>query len=420
MIKELHPGDTQISAAGWNEMRAAVQGLTPGQQQYQSGQRCAAYVTIKNNTGSDLPAFSVVKIDGAMYSRSGDTFINQAAQNGVELNGNTPAASTDTIAITQAACASGEFVKAVVSGATACRVYKASNINYQYASVTAGQYGYLTGTDTPSNIRVLWIAAGTGAKEAYVLLDNVAEGEYFIINPGNDGTQTAAHTPSIFTKGSLHYISYNNGIWTPNVYNEEPSTSTLLQRPSGSRLVVCQIDAPNSSKECKIPYFTPESNMGVAPNFTSSVSFFTSNRCGVKPGEHAFTNKFCDYAVVNGAFEYNPQFVANVTVGGLTGGGYDVTADICGEDWLVNFPNSNAGLSATNFPDIYPYDVITVLVDCEAGVCYALDYPTDYEAGSTQAFYQTPGRGWDAITTDPAMTAAGFTLYQKVKTGAIL
>ena len=99
MIKQLHPGDTQISAAGWNEMRAAVQGLTPGQQQYQSVQRNPAYVTIKNNTGGDLPVFSVVKIDGAMYSRSGDTFINQAAQNGVELDGDTPAAVTDTIAI---------------------------------------------------------------------------------------------------------------------------------------------------------------------------------------------------------------------------------------------------------------------------------------------------------------------------------
>ena len=277
MIKELHPGDTQISAAGWNEMRAAVQGITPGQQQYQSNQRSAAYITIKNQTiAGDIPAFSVVKIDGAMYNRSGDTFINQAAQNGVELSGNTPAATTDVIAITQAACKSGDIVKAMVSGATACKVYKAENRAYKYAAPTPNQTGYLTGTDDVTGIRVLWSASGTGAKEAYVLL------------------------------------------------------------------------------------------------------------------------------------EHNAQFITLATVYGSTGGSNTVYADINGVTYEILFPDANTGLSGASYPDIYPDDQITVLVDLDTGECYAIDYPRDYPEGtvipwfsncnaSSAEQYRTPylpGRGW--------------------------
>ena len=430
MIQELHAGDRQIPASGWNEMRAAVQGITPGQQQYQSGKLNPAYITIKNTTGATLPAFSAVKLSGATYSRTGDTFVNQAIANGVELNGVTPAAATDTIAITQAACAAGEFVKAIVSGATACMVYKASNVNYQYAAPVAGQAGYLGGTDDVTGIKILWIASGTGNKEAYVLLDNRggSEPEYFVINPGNDGTQTAIHTPSIFTKGSLHYISYDSGsgVWTPNAYNEAASASTLLQRPAGARLVVCQVDAPNSSAEYKIPYYTPESNMGVAPDFTSYINFGFVDRCGVKPGEHAFTDKMWDYNYIapstigiGASYTYEPQFIGRMMVDGQTGGGYTPQVTINGEDYPVDYPTGSTGLSRCNYPDIYPYDYVTLLFDCLTLSATALDYATDNAAGDVIASYQAPGRGWDAITTPQALTDVGLTLYQKVKTGAI-
>ena len=276
MIKELHAGDTQIPASGWNEMRAAVQGIAPAQQQYQSGRLNPVYITIKNVTGSDLPAFAVVKISGATYTRSGDMFINQAISNGVELNGDTPAAATDTIAITQAACPSGEFVKAIVSGATACMINKAENKAYKYAAPSAGQSGYLAGTDDVTGIRVLWSASGTGTKEAYILLG------------------------------------------------------------------------------------------------------------------------------------HNAQYITTATVYGSTGGSNAVYADINGVTYEILFPDANTGLSGASYPDIYPDDQITVLVDLEAGECYAIDYPRDYPEGtvipwfsncnaSSAEQYRTPylpGRGW--------------------------
>ena len=290
MIQELHAGDRQIPASGWNEMRAIVQGITPGQQQYQSGRLNPVYVTIKNTTGAALPAFSVVKIDGALYNlRSGDTFANLAIKNGVELNGYTPATAIDKIAITQAACPIGGLVKALVSGATACYINRANGIDCKYAKPTSSTDN-LEGTDNPTGIEVLWIAGGTGKKEAIVRL----------------GT-------------------------------------------------------------------------------------------------------------------YRPQYMITVAVDGQTGGSNPVYADIDGVQHEIIFPNANAGLSATNYPDIYPYDEILVLVDIDADMCYAVDYPTDYPEGSTQAFYQLPGRGWDAVQTQPqGLTDAGLTLYTKVKTGAIL
>lgn len=399
MIKELHPGDTQISAAGWNDMRAAVQGLTPGQQQYQSYQRSPAYVTIKNNTGSDLPAFSVIKIYGAMYSRSGDTFINQAAQNGVELNGNTPAASTDTIAITQAACKSGDIVKAMVSGATACKVYKASNANYQYANVTAGQSGYLTGTDTPSNIRVLWIASGTGNKEAYVTIDAIDDRERFLLKA------SSSVTPSDYVKGNLAYIiwSVSDNAWIPI------NSFTDNVEPGRVRLVVCQEDCPATlTADYYMPYYALEDNLGVAPNKSTATADIFTDRCGVAPGEHVLSNKRFDYSFKYGRYSYEPKFVLETQAEAHSGGNSGVYVTINNTQYPVIFPAKNNNFSlGTMAPDVYAGDEITVQVECNLRypnntMIYAIDYPIDFiEHYVMFTLYGSQGwRGWVDVTTD--------------------
>lgn len=432
MIQEIHAGDRQIPASSWNEMRAAVQGITPGQQQYQSAANNPFLVTVKNVTGGTLDALAIVKIDGATYTRSGDVFANTGIMQGVEVDGATPGADTDNVAILQAACGAGGIVKAIASGCSPCFVYCAdSSKTYKYAKPIANNTQYLQATDDPSDVTILWHKQGSGKQAAYVKIDaqGTPEPEYFIINYGKGANDTPTHTPTIYTKGSLHYISYNSaGYWEPSAYNEQPASSTLLKRPDGARLVVCQIDAPSSTAECRIPYFTPESNMGVPASYTSSIGFGTVTRCGVKPGEHTFTNKMCDYAVIANSnnicsYVYSPQFVADVTVNGTTGGGNVVTANICGKDWTVNFPGSGSGLSATNYPDIYPYDLIIVMVDCAAQECDAIDYPTDYEAGTVMPFYgSAPGRGWDSsiYPTPQPLADVGLTLFYKVKTNAIL
>ena len=435
MIQELHAGDRQIPASGWNEMRAAVQGLTPGQQQYNGIPRNPVYITVKNTTGAALPVYAIVRLSGATYTRTGSNFKDAAINAGVELDAKTPNAATDNIAILQEACPDGGFARALVSGASPCIINKPDNVNYRYAAPAANQSNYLVGSDAVTSIKVLWIASGTGNKEAYVLLDNTDDREYFIINAGNDGTQTATHTPSIFTKGSLHYITFNGSYWEPASLNEASAGSTVLQRPAGSRLAVCQIDAPNSAAECRIPYFTPESNMGVPPAFSSSFQFsWGAKRCGCKPGEHTFTDKMYDYNVsfnsgvnvgssgnsgASASYEYDPQFTAIVTVDDNYGGAGVAYAQLNNEHWQISFPSAASGLSAACYPDIYPLDEIVVQIDCERRLCLALDYSTDYESGTIMAFYgSAPGRGWEQYSTPASLSSLGFYLYLKVKTDA--
>lgn len=261
------------------------------------------------------------------------------------------------------------------------------------------------------------------------------EPEYFVINKGWDGTGTAPNTPSIFTKGSLHYVTWDGSDWVPHSSNETSSTSRV--RPVGAKLAVCQKDAPTDAKDYKMPYFTPESNMGVPPAFTSSYQFLSgvgAKRCGVKPGEHTFTDKLYDYnvtfnsgvnvgssgsATASAVYEYNPQFTAIVIVDDQSGGAGVAYAQMNDETWIITFPNANSGLSAACYPDIYPNDEIVVLVDCEQRLCTALDYSTDYQSGTFMAFYgNAPGRGWEEYSTPAALSNIGFKLYLKVKTDA--
>lgn len=263
------------------------------------------------------------------------------------------------------------------------------------------------------------------------------EPEYFVINKGWDGTGTAPNTPSIFTKGSLHYITFDGSEWVPHSSNETSSTSRV--RPVGAKLAVCQQDAPTDAKDYHMPYFTPESNMGVPPAFTSSFQFLSgvgAKRCGVKPGEHAFTDKLYDYSVTfnsgvnvgssgsqtaSAVYEYNPQFTAIVIVDDQSGGSGVAYAQLNDETWIISFPNSSSGLSAACYPDIYPLDEIVVLVDCEQRLCTALDYSTDYESGTIMAFYGgTTQRGWEAYSTPASLQSLGFYLFLKVKTDALV
>ena len=410
MINRLEPGDRQLSASSWNEMRDRINNIVPSQDTVLTGNNNPFLITVKNNTSSNLDALSVVKLGTATYTRTGSTFANKGIECGTELNGVAPASESDNIAIVQGACPSGGFIRAIASGCTPAFVYKDSNKNYEYAKPVASQTGYLKGTDDPTNIRILWIASGTGKKEAYVCLDATGKPspEYFVINLGNDGTQSATNTPTIFTKGSLHYIVYdsNSGEWVPSSYNEAPSSSTVLTRPSGARLAICQEDAPNSSAEYHMPYYTPEQNIGVQANFTSSYNFTMCDRCGVKPGEHTFTDKMWDYNVTSGTYAYEPRFTALVEVTGQTGGNNTVYVELNNEQYEVVVPNTYSGLSGANYPDIYPNDEIIVEFDCAAMKAYAIDYPTDYPEGTFMPWYKSwngtktyPGRGW--IANDP-------------------
>lgn len=426
MINRLEPGDRQISASGWNEMRDIVNNISPGQNTVLTNSKESSLITVKNNTGMNLTPLSIVALTTPVYSRSSSTFAEKAVEYGTEMNCTSPANENDNIAVLQAACKTDGFVKAIGSGYTPCFVYKDENKTYEYAKPVASQTGYLKGTNDPTSVRIVWIASGTGKKEAVVCIDATAakpEKEYFVINKGNDGTETPTDTPTIFTKGSLHYVKYDGEDWIPSQWNEYSGSSTSgnssLRRPTGTKLVVCQEDAPNSNKEYKMPYFTPESNIGVPPKIDSYLPTISgTKRCGVKPGEHTFTDKCFDYLVTSSvsppsagvggySFVYEPVFTALVYV---TGAGDNAPIKIgIGDvemDCLV--PTDYDGLSGPSYPDIYENDLIMALIDCTDYTADAIDYSKDYPEHTVLPWYTScypssdenyrqpflPGRGW--------------------------
>lgn len=386
MIQELHAGDRQIPASGWNEMRAAVQGITPGQQQYQSAARNPVYITIKNVTGSDLPAFSVVKLSGATYSRTGDTFINQAIANGVELNGDTPASATDTIAITQAACAAGEFVRAIVSGASPAMILNDSIYAYTYARVKAGVTSYLEPTNDKTAIRLITCPTATGSSTpqgAYAIIDYIDDRQTFTV---------PASLASTAKKGAVFKIYLS-------------STGWQIRTGVGAYiLAVCQEDMDdNATEPMQMPFYTPEQNYGVSPDMGTpyQADALVQHR-GVIDGEYEFSTKRLDYVYQYGRYAYCPTFTFTGTSVSYNGG---VGIVIEGHTYSVTFltgATPGAGYSLTSYPDVYAGDIITVLVTDGGGSAYsanvtAVEYPTDFKKGTSIVVEDTMllERGWD-------------------------
>lgn len=177
MINKLVPGAHQISASGWNEIRAAIQNLSPGQNTIPPGARNPFLITVKNTTGGALAPLSIVKIANPTYLRTGDTFANKGVEFGTELNGSTPDSEENSVAIIQGACPANGFIKAIADGCTPAFVYIEDTGNYKFAKPKDDTTEYLQATNDVTNIRILWHASGTGKQEAYVCLDATGEGQ---------------------------------------------------------------------------------------------------------------------------------------------------------------------------------------------------------------------------------------------------
>lgn len=177
MINRLQAGDRQISASGWNEMRDRINDISLSQNTVLTGNKNPFLITVKNNTGGSLAPLSVVKIANPTYNRAGETFANKGIEFGTELNGSTPDKEDNNVAIIQGACPTNGFIKAIGDGCTPAFVYKDDDKSYEYAKPVANQTAYLKGTSEPTNIRILWIASGTGKKEAFVCLDAAGSSE---------------------------------------------------------------------------------------------------------------------------------------------------------------------------------------------------------------------------------------------------
>lgn len=407
MINKLEPGDRQLSASSWNEMRDRINNITPNQDTVLTSKQKSSYITVKNNTGSALPALSVVKLTTPIYNRSGDTFVNKGVEFGVEMDATTPVVASDTIAITQAACPAGGIVKAVVSGATAVIIDVPTAGSYPYAKPIAGDSSKLEATNNVTPIKILYNYPAAGTQPGYVLI-------------GTDDRLTftvPTSLASIAKKGAVFKIYLSQLGWQ------------VRTGRGWYILAVCQEDMDsNATESMQMPFYTPEQNCGERPDVTETLTNAGENHVGVISGEYEFSEKRLDYVYNNGQYAYCPTFVyrgAAVNMG--TASNPILGISIQGHTYAVQI-GAGVGGSVTDYPDIYEGDIITVLVTDGGGTAYssgvtAIEYPTDYAKGTvilTPDFTLQSYRGWDDVTSYYPNLPAGIYAMQKIAGNALI
>ena len=398
------PGQKHIPAADWNELRDFMNNYTPQNGGMVNNPLNPFFVYVQNDTSDDLPAFSVVRLDGTIYPQRSAADTKDAALNQLlEISGDTPTGElNENIGILQEDVEAGQLGKAVVVGASLCYVQvDNANTAYKFAkSINSAEK--LQADESEGQVRIVWKEAGTGKKLAYVILDQTGTPtpETFLIKASTNPTA------SDYVKGNLAYIiwSSSDSAWIPiNSFSDNVE-------PGKVRLVVCQEDLPSSlTEDYLMPYYPLEDNIGVTPNKSTASGESFTDRCGVAPGEHVLSNKRFDYCFKYGRYAYEPKFVLQTQAEAHLGGNTGVYVTINGNQYSVEFP-SGVGAGNINLvmrPDVYAGDTIAVEVETNLRYpnntyVFALSYPVDYQEHTVLILpYGNPGwRGWQDVTTD--------------------
>ena len=377
------PGQKHIPAADWNELRDFMNNYSPQPGGMVNNPLNPFFVYVQNDTSDDLPAFSVIRLDGTVYPQRSAADTKDAALNQLlEISGDTPTGElNENIGILQEDVEAGQLGKAIVVGAALCYVQvDNANTAYKYAK-SIDSVEKLKATNDIGQARIIWKESGTGKKLAYVILDQVGtpEKETFLLY------SSGSWNPSDYVKGNLEYIWYDTAYqaWVPLVTsNPQPSDFAKC------RLVVCQEDMPsNVTGDYNMPYYPLEDNIGVMPNISTVSSESFVNRCGVLYGEHVLSNKRIDYFYKAGRYAYEPYFITDVFAEAHSGGSSGVYCTINGVQYPVAFPSLDANNHNSNLaPDIYAGDMLHVRVELtNKGDVYsitAINYPIDEQAGS--------------------------------------
>lgn len=405
-MDKAQPGQRRIKASDWNEFRQFMLDFYQQNGGMVNNPNNPFLITVKNVTGSDLPAFSVVKIDAAMYPNLSDTdLVVETFNKSVELDGDVPAGTDgENIAIIQEDIPAGQLGKAICSGASLCYVNVSSDTEYKYAKSASSETDYLDASESGGQCRIVWRQDGTGTLLAYVILDQMGtpEKETFLLY--KNGNWTA----SDYVKGNLEYIVYDSSrkAWVPLVISGTPSQLDLDR----CRLVVCQADAPSDVSDTgySMPYYPLEDNIGVEANKSTVSSEQFSDRCGVAFGEHVLSNKRIDYVFRDGRYAFEPFFTKTLLAEAHDGGQSGVWVTINGTQYRVSFPVITGSSSNPMAPDVYAGDYITVLVTSNLrypnnAVVNAINYPTDRPANwltFTVGGQIASSRGWQDVTTE--------------------
>jgi hypothetical protein len=142
-----------VDTVKWAQRQQTLGGA--GQHKFRSN---ATNVFVKNATGSDLPAFSVIELTGKLHAET-DFIWNKS------LNGEEVTALDTAVAITQNPSATGELVESVVAGTTIALINVIST-SHKYADVTVGSTVLKSGES--GRFRIVHPLTATGSQKAMV------------------------------------------------------------------------------------------------------------------------------------------------------------------------------------------------------------------------------------------------------------
>jgi hypothetical protein len=173
------------SASAWNRMLDAARALDSGAGNPAFGDVPHLLVRVRNDTGADLPALSVVKLGASIFTEF--TAARLLANLPTPMfAGETPTGSTDAFAVLVEPAREDKFALAAVAGVVPCEV-SVSDAGHAFAAPGATTARLTSATSGPA--KIIDRESGTGDKKAWVLLGSA----------GGGGSVTPAATNYPFT-----------------------------------------------------------------------------------------------------------------------------------------------------------------------------------------------------------------------------
>jgi len=203
-----------IPAAAWNAlMDSARKNATPEVGFNRDSQSGPVEVSVRNDSGADLPRFGVLSIDAPLISPADNEgeFLGRVAFSGVAIT----ALNAHSFVMALEPILDGKIGRATLSGTNTCTV-TVGDTRHQFARALAGSNVLITASSGP--VRLLWVESSTGSdKRAVVQIDHSNDSVLAIITSATpNGTNAWSY--------SWSEADINDGDFTAIVGGKSSST----------------------------------------------------------------------------------------------------------------------------------------------------------------------------------------------------
>jgi hypothetical protein len=209
------------SASAWNRMLDASRAFDAGAGNPSGLDVPHCLVRVRNDSGGDLPAFSVLALGASILDITVPLRVSPTPM----FEGTTPAATSDAFAVLIEPALDGKFALAAIAGVVPVEV-NVTDAAHKYATPTASSAARLTSAAS-GPARILDRVSGTGNKDAVVQL-----------GVGSAMATSAAgarvyHNAAQSVTPSGTYLAYNSERWDTNGFHDTATNNSRLTVPSG-------------------------------------------------------------------------------------------------------------------------------------------------------------------------------------------